>query len=101
MTEARDPTTAPATTEEESRTERLVRHGRRTRLYANAVALVVLLVVLIALIVSNTRQVKLSWVFGDGSASLVWIVVFTAILGWLLGIVTSWVFRHRTKRRRL
>ncbi len=59
-----------------------------------------LLVVVIALAVANTRQVKLSWVFGSGQASLVWIVVAAAILGWLLGLTTGVVFRLRTRRRR-
>jgi len=80
--------------------ERLRRHGRRTGLYALAISLVALLVVLIALVVANTRQVKLSWVVGSGHASLVWIIVASAVLGWLLGIVTSVGFRFRTRRRR-
>jgi uncharacterized integral membrane protein len=76
------------------------RHGHRTGLYASAFALVAILVVVIALAVANTRQVKLSWVFGTSHASLVWIILVTAILGWLLGITTSAVFRLRTRRRR-
>ena len=84
---------------EEPRSERLRRHGRRARLYGWAVALVALLVVVIALVVANTRQVQLSWVVGKTHASLVWIVLAAAILGWLLGIVTSIVFRLRTRRR--
>jgi uncharacterized integral membrane protein len=84
----------------ESRASRLRRHGHHTRLYAWAFALVALLVVVIALIVANTRQVKLSWVVGTSHASLVWIILATAVLGWLLGIVTSVVFRLRTRRRR-
>jgi uncharacterized integral membrane protein len=83
----------------ESRPDRLRRHGRRTRLYAWAGALVALLVVLIALVVANTRSVKVSWAFGSTRQSLVWIILVTAILGWLLGIVTSVVFRVRTRRR--
>jgi uncharacterized integral membrane protein len=43
--------------------------------------------------------VKLSWVVGTGHASLVWIILASAVLGWLLGIVTSVVFRLRTRRR--
>jgi hypothetical protein len=31
---------------------------------------------------------------------LVWIILASAVLGWLLGIVTSVVFRLRTRRRR-
>jgi uncharacterized integral membrane protein len=80
--------------------ERLRRHGHRTGLYALAFGFVALLVVLIALVVANTRQVKLGWVVGTGHASLVWIILAAAVLGWLLGILTSVVFRLRTRRRR-
>jgi uncharacterized integral membrane protein len=84
----------------ETRGDRLRRHGRRTGLYAWAFGLVALLVVLIALVAANTRQVKLSWAVGTGHASLVWIILAAAVLGWLLGIFTSVVFRLRTRRRR-
>lgn len=90
----------PYTERVEPRRERLRRHGRRTGLYTLAFSLVALLVVLIALVVANTRQVRLSWVAGNGHASLVWIILASAVLGWLLGIVTSVVFRLRTRRRR-
>jgi uncharacterized integral membrane protein len=90
----------PHTEHVEPRSERLRRHGHRTGLYTLAFSLVALLVVLIALVVANTRQVKLSWVAGSGHASLVWIILASAVLGWLLGIVTSVVFRLRTRRRR-
>jgi uncharacterized integral membrane protein len=91
-------TQAPAAPAE-ARGDRLRRHGRRTALYTWAVGLVALLVVLIALVVANTRQVKLSWVVGTGHASLVWIILAAAVLGWLLGIFTSVVLRLRTRRR--
>src|SRR5437588_1732480 len=84
----------------ESRAVRLRRHARRVSLYIWAFVLVALLVVVIALIAANTRQVKLSWVVGTSHASLVWIILTSAVLGWLLGIVTSVVFRLRTRRRR-
>jgi uncharacterized integral membrane protein len=58
-------------------------------------------VIVIALAVANTRQVKLSWVAGSSQASLVWIVLAAALLGWLLGIATSIVFRLRTRRKRM
>ncbi len=83
----------------EPRGERLRRQGRHTRMYTVAFSLVALLVVLIALVIANTRQVKLSWVAGSGHASLVWIILASAVLGWLLGIVTSVVFRLRTRPR--
>ena len=82
----------------ESSGERLVRHGRRLRLYIWAGVLVGALVVLIALVAANTRSVKLDWVFGSTHASLVWIVLAATVLGWLLGITTSVLFRYRTRR---
>ena len=60
-----------------------------------------LLVCLVALAVANTHRVEFSWVVGSSEVSLVWIVIFTAILGWLLGIVNSAVFRWRTRARPL
>jgi uncharacterized integral membrane protein len=90
----------PHTETTEPRSERLRRRGHRAGLYTWAFGLVALLVVLIALVIANTRQVKLSWVVGTGHASLVWIILASAVLGWLLGIFTSVVFRLRTRRRR-
>jgi uncharacterized integral membrane protein len=91
----------PQTQPVEPRRARLRRHGHQTGLYTLAFSLVALLVVLIALVIANTRQVKISWVVGSGHASLVWIMVATTVLGWLLGIVTSVVFRIRTRPRRI
>ncbi len=91
---------APMTEPVEPRGVRLRRHGHRARLYAWAFASVALLVVVIALAVANTRQVELSWIVGTSHASLVWIVLVVAVLGWLLGIATSVVFRLRTRRHR-
>jgi len=84
----------------ESRGERRRRHGRRARLYGWSILLVLALVVIVALIASNTRQVKVSWVVGDAHASLVWLVVVPAVIGWLGGIATAIVFRRRTRARR-
>ena len=92
------PQDSPTAIATEPRKERLVRHGRRVRLYAWAVSFVALLVALILLIAANLRSVKLDWVFGSGHASLVWIVLAATVLGWLLGITTSVLFRHRTRR---
>ena len=61
--------------------------------------LVALLVVLVVLVAKKTRSVKLDWAVGSTNASLVWIIVAAAVLGWLLGIATSVVFRRRTRRR--
>lgn len=84
----------------ESRRERLQRRTRHVRLYGSAILLVLAVVVIVALIVANTNQVRISWVFGHSRASLVWIVVVAAIVGWIAGMATSLVLRQRARARR-
>jgi uncharacterized integral membrane protein len=71
----------------------------RSALSLHAILTIVVLVVLVALLLANTRTVEVSWVFGSTRQPLVWIVLVTAILGWLLGIFTSMLFRHRRAQR--
>jgi uncharacterized integral membrane protein len=92
------PAAAPSPVE--TRGAHFGRKARRTRFHLYAFITVALLVCLIALVVANTRQVKLSWVVGSSTASLVWIVLASAVIGWLLGIVSSAVFRWRTRAPR-
>jgi len=84
----------------ETRGARFARKAHRTRLYLNAGAAVALLVFLIALVLANTGHVKISWVFGASSVSLVWLVLFSAILGLLLGMVLGALFHWRTRTPR-
>jgi uncharacterized integral membrane protein len=60
-----------------------------------AIAAIVFLILLIS---RNTRQVKLDYVVGDTQARLIWLIIVAAIVGWVLGIVTSFLVRHRTRR---
>ena len=76
------------------------RHARRAGMYVQAVLFVALFVVIVALLLANRRTVEVSWVVGSSRQSVVWIVLVTAILGWLLGIFTSVLFRHRTRAPR-
>jgi uncharacterized integral membrane protein len=75
------------------------RRRRRAMLYAWAFLLAAFFVVLVALIVANTRSVKISWVVGSSRASLIWIIIVAAVLGWFSGLVTSLLFHRRTRRR--
>ena len=95
---AEPPVTEP--TPEESRRERLQRHGRHARAYGATALLVLAVVVIVALIVANTKQVRISWVVGHSRASLVWIVVVAALVGWDAGMTTSHLLRRRTRARR-
>ena len=84
----------------ETRGERFSRKAHRTGLYVYAGLAVALLVVLIALVIANTGRVEVSWVVGSGSVSLVWLVIFSAILGLLLGMVLGALFHWRTRAPR-
>ena len=84
----------------ESRGARFARKAHRTRLYLYLGAVVTLLVVLIALVIANTGHVKVSWVVGSSSVSLVWLVIFSALLGLLLGLVLGALFHWRTRTPR-
>jgi uncharacterized integral membrane protein len=88
--------TVPAVEPEE---DDKARHRRRAMLYSWAVLLAVFFVVLVALIVANTRKVKISWVVGSSKQSLIWIIIVAAVLGWFSGLVTSLLFHRRTRRR--
>jgi uncharacterized integral membrane protein len=85
--------------EPESRLARGVRYGHRTGLYASLVVAIAAIVFLILLIARNTRQVKLDYVFGNTQARLIWLIVISAITGWILGIVTAFLVRRRTRWR--
>ena len=97
-----DPVGSAAATETVAETggARFARKAHRARLYLYAGFAVVLLVFLIALVLANTGHVRVSWVFGTSSVSLVWLVLFAAILGLLLGMVLGALFHWRTRRPR-
>ncbi|MDQ2982911.1 MAG: lipopolysaccharide assembly protein LapA domain-containing protein [Actinomycetota bacterium] len=85
---------------QEGRRERAGRYSRRTALYASATLIVLALIAIVILVAENTRRVKVGWIFGYSHTSLVFLILFSAILGWLLGIATSVLFRRRTRRAR-
>ncbi len=84
----------------ETRVGRFRRKAHRTRLHGYAIVAVALVAFLIALAATNTAHVKVNWVFGGSHVSLVWLVLFAAILGWLLGLATSATFHWRTRAPR-
>jgi uncharacterized integral membrane protein len=93
--EERDEQLAPAG---ETRFRRGVRYTHRTGLYLAVAVLIATGVFLILLIARNTRQVKVDYVFGDAHARVVWLIVISAIAGWVLGVATAYLLRRRTRR---
>jgi uncharacterized integral membrane protein len=89
-----------STPPDESRAQRISRHGHRAFLYLWTAAIVAALVILIALIVDNTDKVRVGYVFGHARTSLIWIIVISGLAGWFAGIATAILYRFRTRRGR-
>ncbi|HEX6662766.1 MAG TPA: LapA family protein [Gaiellaceae bacterium] len=85
---------------EETRLRRGLRYGHRGGLYASIVVIIAVGVFLILLIARNTRHVKLDYVFGSTRTGLIWLIVISVIGGWVLGILTGFLIRQRTRRPR-
>ena len=83
----------------ETRLRRGIRYSHRTGLYVSLIVAIATVVFLILLIARNTRKVKVDYVFGSTPARLVWLVIISAITGWMLGIVTAFLIRRRTRWR--
>jgi uncharacterized integral membrane protein len=96
------PVQASAATEDgrETRAEHFRRKTHRGRLHGYAIVTVALVAFLVALAASNTAHIKVNWVFGSSHVSLVWLVLFAAILGWLLGLAATAAFHWRTRAPR-
>jgi uncharacterized integral membrane protein len=95
-TEPQSPEAAVA----ETRWQRGLRATHHGRLYATIVLALLLGLYLIFLIARNTRQVKLDYVFGSANARLIWLIVISALVGWVLGLTTSYLVRRRIRRLR-
>jgi len=89
-------TEAPATVEGRSLWALAWRRIRRSKVAMASLGFIVFLILLIA---RNTRHVKLDYVFGSTKTGLVWLVIISAITGWVLGIVTAFLIRRRTRPR--
>jgi uncharacterized integral membrane protein len=76
------------------------RDRHRTRLYVSLVVGIGVIVFLVLLIARNTRQVKVDYVIDDTQTRLIWLVIISAIAGWVLGMTTSFLIRRRTRRQR-
>ena len=85
---------------EETRLRRGVRHGHRGGMYAAVAVVIATVVYLILLIVQNARRVKVDYVFGSSHTRLIWLIIVSAIVGWLWGLATSYLIRRRTRRPR-
>jgi uncharacterized integral membrane protein len=84
----------------ETRLQRGRRYGHRGGLYLVLVIGIAAIVFLILLIARNTRKVKLDYVVDSTRTRLIWLVIISAIVGWVLGIVTTLLIHRRTRAPR-
>jgi uncharacterized integral membrane protein len=80
--------------------DRRRRIAHQGRLQGYAIAIVALVAVLIALAATNTARVHVDWLFGSSRISLVWLVLAAAIIGWILGALSSVRFQWLARRPR-
>jgi uncharacterized integral membrane protein len=85
----------------ETRSDRRRRRVHQGRLQGYAFVTVALVALLIALAATNTARVHVDWLLGSSRVSLVWLVLAAAIIGWVLGVITSVRFQWLTRAPRL
>jgi uncharacterized integral membrane protein len=85
---------------EESRLQRGLRYGHRVGLYTTLLVGIAAIAFLVLLIAGNSHQVKVDYVFDTAYAHLIWLILISAVIGWVLGIVTAFLIRRRTRWRR-
>ena len=85
---------------EESRLQRGLRYSHRAGLYFSLLVAIAAISFLILLIAKNSHQVKVDYVFDTAYTHLIWLILISSIIGWVLGIATAFLVRRRTRWRR-
>ena len=68
-------------------------------LYVRVVLVVLLAAFLIAFVLENRKSVHVHFVLGTAKVSLVWVIVLSLVLGFVVGILLSQLERRRRRRR--
>jgi uncharacterized integral membrane protein len=69
-------------------------------LWARIVVLLLIVAYLIAFVVQNAKSVKVDFVFGSGSLSLIWLMLIGIGIGILGGILLGQLYRRRGRKQR-
>jgi uncharacterized integral membrane protein len=72
------------------------REGSDARDAAQVIGIVVLVALMIAFVVDNTRKVKVGFVFGNHETRLIYVLIVTFVLG----ILVDRLWQHWRRRRR-
>jgi uncharacterized integral membrane protein len=69
------------------------------KLYARLIALVLLAAYAIAFVLENKKSVSMHFVFATARVSLVWLILLSLVVGFLVGILLSQLERRGRRRR--
>jgi uncharacterized integral membrane protein len=69
------------------------------KLYARIVVLILLAAYAIAFVLENRKSVPLHFVFATANVSLVWLILLSLAVGFVVGILLSQLERRRRRRR--
>ena len=69
------------------------------KLYARLILLVLLAAYAIAFVLENRKSVNVHFVFVTASVSLVWLILLSLAVGFVVGILLSQLERRRRRRR--
>ena len=69
------------------------------KLYVRLVAIILLAAYAIAFVLENRKSVSLHFVVGTAKVSLVWLILLSLAVGFVVGILLSQLERRRRRRR--
>ena len=69
------------------------------KLYARLIALVLLAAYAVGFVLENRKSVSLHFVFVTANVSLVWLILLSLAVGFVVGILLSQLERRRRRRR--
>jgi uncharacterized integral membrane protein len=69
------------------------------KLYARLIALIVLAAYAIAFVLENKKSVHLHFVVATANVSLVWLILLSLAVGFVVGLLLSQLERRRRRRR--
>jgi len=68
-------------------------------LYLRVIVVVLVAAYVIAFVIENRKAVNMHFVLATARVSLVWLILLSLVLGFVLGIVLSQLERRRRRRR--
>ncbi len=76
-----------------------IQENWQPKLYARLIAIVLLAAYAVAFVLENSKSVHLHFVFATANVSLVWLILLSLAVGFVVGILLSQLERRRWRRR--